>query len=343
MTKEYRLQEYSSSGNMAQLLLASAPLFALMVYFLVETYLRSQEPPYTTYNPNNDYVYSIRLMDMLWSFMFVAFLWCLLAFYLVWFVPRRHKLVSTFLSVGVPVLGDVIFLGKKNCMPRHYGKAVYRHTKHNEEDAYPIHIEKTVRIFERYTRENTTILVLPGLLYSGHGKADLEIDNMVIQKNKSKLRFLRYFTLLWVAFLYSAPLYILHVMSLSPDEVDDVQRAWKIYAVCAGLLIPCVSFCIVGASWMWHYHWVTKGDGKLLVERDGAGWEIVRMKYTQTEVSSSPTAQASPKRKGILHMFRTRSNKYDETAVAMSASTTDSSRDLTASPTGDTNYKSMDH
>jgi hypothetical protein len=352
MGTEYRLQNDTLAT--AQLLLATVPLFALLVYFLVETAFRSFEPPYSE-APGNDYkLPSIRLIDMLVSFMIVAFMWFMILIYMVFFIPRRHALVRRFLVEGFPVLGDVFFQGRALCGGfQHYGKVIYHHTNH---DMYPVHLTRTVRVFERFTREKITILVLPEYAFSGHVKDDLEIDYLVITKTKEQQKFIKSFAMMWVVFTYLAPIYILYVMGKSPPEIDDEKQAWIIYLISTLVAIPILGFSIIAIAWARHFYWITKGDGKFYMESDnrgGAGWfeneddcemvnyEPPKPNQTMSEETSEYSEETSQyesmddRRRGRGRK-KSKSTRRDKTLIAISQSdASDLTGDMTASPSND--------
>jgi hypothetical protein len=280
-----------SSGPILQVICSTLPLLSLLIYFLVETAIRASKPPYTVTDGTEGYAETslLPLGDIVFVFLFAALCWSLLAVYITFYIPRRHALVKRFLTEGEAVLGDVFYNDKSMCASvHHYGQVIYQHVNH---DSYPVHVKRTVRVFERFTREKITVLLLPEFNFSGHVKEDLEIDQLVIDRNRDKLRFLKHFSWAWVIFTYIAPLYVLHVMGMNDSAAD----AWIYYFIIGGAVIPAVSVGVNALAWARLYHWTIRGDGKILVvdDRERKGWfehddcEMVDYQPPQPKFSAS--------------------------------------------------------
>ena len=355
-----RFQETDPLCSVVQVLVSTIPLFALLVYFLVEAFFRSLDAPYQG-EPFEEGVYSwnIRLIDMIISYMIAAFLWTWMAVYMSFFIPRRHSLVYKYLREGIPVLGDVFYKGKACCTLRHFGRLIYQHP---EMDVYPVHITRTARVFERYTREKTTILVLPGAAYSGLAKDDVEVDQMVIEKNRGKIRFLRRFAIGWVVFTYLAPIYIVYVMTKSPEEIDDEIQAGYLLLFGTWVATPILAFLLTWIGWMRYRNYVMKGDGRLFTrEMAEAGWfvgEDCEAPNTSNYTSAEEFAERTGSREVETLVNEDKSKRrwfprlkgrgrkasepdLDNAMTSMSAPSSEASRSLTASPTGESSYQLM--
>ena len=71
----------------------------------------------------------VPLKQYVYIFLGLAFLWSLLATYLVYYVPRRHALTKAYLTQGQVVIGDVYYNRKKRAIGAlsSYGSAIYPH------------------------------------------------------------------------------------------------------------------------------------------------------------------------------------------------------------------------
>jgi hypothetical protein len=153
------------AGHLVQFILASLPIFSLLVYFLWLAYLR----PFEDAASRSDFILAeTDLEDMVVVFLVIAQLWGILAVYLSSFVPLRHRLLQSYLTEGRSTLGDVFYEERSSvcCPKQHRGHVIYPHPN---KDIYPVFVRRKLPVIERYTRERVTILVLPELPFSGQG------------------------------------------------------------------------------------------------------------------------------------------------------------------------------
>jgi len=104
-------------GSIIQMALSTTPILGLLCYFL---YLAHKRPNLERYNLSDDADDGqiitafadpiIAMIEMFYVFLSVATFWVWLLFYLHSFVPKRRKLVQTYLNKDVvSVLGDVSY------------------------------------------------------------------------------------------------------------------------------------------------------------------------------------------------------------------------------------------
>jgi len=260
-----------AAGPPYQVVLASLPLFVLLVYFLVVVVIRASNPPYSDYGewPEEPI---IALGDMVIVFMVLCLMWSLLAVYLSFFIPKRHALVMHYLEHGRTVVGDVYYKDDRGCTEfHHYGRAIYPHPAYDDK---PLLVDRKVRVFQRFTRELTGILVLPDKPFSGQPREDLETDRATFQRNEGKLSFLSTFSWIWVVFTLISPLYILYVMGLPDENIRYEDPNWMFFLV-AVLVIPILAFGINWLSWRRYFNFFTKADARVIVKKagdDGDSW-----------------------------------------------------------------------
>ena len=171
----------SSRGSIIQFILVTIPFLIVLLYFL---YLASKRPAYYNNNNNNnsDDESLIRLFDMLCIFLSLLMCWMIFTIYIIIFVPKRRHLIGKYLKddgSSISTIGDVIYNetsshgGGLLCCGRrlklssnNYGYAVYSHPNNNDGRM----IRKRVRVYQYYTREKITILLLPNRPLSGQAK-----------------------------------------------------------------------------------------------------------------------------------------------------------------------------
>ena len=174
----------SSRGSIIQFILVTIPFLIVLLYFL---YLASKRPAYYNNNNNNnnnsDDESLIRLFDMLCIFLSLLMCWMIFTIYIIIFVPKRRHLIGKYLKddgSSISTIGDVIYNetsshggGGLLCCGRRlklssnkYGYAVYSHPNNNDGRM----IRKRVRVYQYYTREKITILLLPNRPLSGQAK-----------------------------------------------------------------------------------------------------------------------------------------------------------------------------
>lgn len=262
----------SAAQPIQQFIFATLPFFILLLWFLYQAYRRPNTQCYQ--NDPGDFdddqaknelgeacSQLIPLVQFVYVFLGVAFCWTLLAVYVTFYIPRRHKLVEAYLRQGETVIGDVIF-GRNTwgiMSLTSYGHVEYTHP---DKDKH-VTIRRKVHLYERYSRELTAILYLPGQPTSGQPKLDLEIDRDVSELNSERLQILLWYSWAWSMFCLVAPLYILKVMNdlaeegneenvWQPENNVDVGNFVKIYCILAYVVIPATSLFINLLAWFWH-------------------------------------------------------------------------------------------
>jgi hypothetical protein len=273
--KEPRLA--SNSGNVTQAILATLPLLGLFVYFLYEAAIRPNQPIYALGDVDDEAAIAdawdqtppmIPLFDMMIVFLSFYGLFAIFLAYMLIFIPRRRKLLRSYLERGETCLGDVTFDDKTSaiCSAQNarYGEAVY---------AYPneVHwtVRKRVRLFQHYSRERVTIARLSNRPFSGQPKSDLQIDLQASKAAIPKVRQLTCLVLVWVLFTLFSPLFLIHQMTkLYNDDYEDAKKAFKIYLIVGVAAIPVFSLVVVILRWTLYRHWLvnrgwlTKTEGE---------------------------------------------------------------------------------
>lgn len=235
-------------------MLATLPFLALFIYFLYLAYMR---PSLSIYQNDGDWKDTgaiIPLMDMMGCFLAFLGLFSMLFVYLAIFVGKRHQLMKTYLESGDSVLGDVFYEGKKHKFGTFskYAHVMYAHPTNAKQWL----VRKRVRIYQQYTRERTTILLLPYHPFSGQPKSDIEMDLAASKDSRRDTNKVVYCLVVWILFLLLAPMYLIHQMGQIEDEYDDPQRGWKIYLIVVLGVIPVVAFGGNWLRWRFHRHWV---------------------------------------------------------------------------------------
>ena len=232
------------NGSILQFVLATLPLFGVLVYFIYAAWDRPHKPIYRLADDFTDDQWKkasaetgtlISLMDILSVFLTLLVLWTVFAIYIISFIPRRRHLIGRYLTEGEVSIGDVHYdRVSRFCGRFHdYGYAIYKHPHQNKM------IRKRVRVFQPYTREKVTILRLPNRPLSGQAKVDLEIDLLAATKERDyRIRMLGYVSLFWVAFTGLAPIYVIHQMKVVNDHHENASIARKLYLTVVGLVVP---------------------------------------------------------------------------------------------------------
>jgi hypothetical protein len=256
---------------------------ALFIYFL---YLAFMRPSLSVYQLGDgaaeeeieqamrDTGAIIPLMDMMGCFLAFLGLFFLLFVYLAIFVGKRRDLMKSYLESGDSVLGDVFYESK----PHKFGTfSKYAHVMY----AHPTRpkqwlVRKRVRIYQTYTRERTTILLLPHYPFSGQPKSDIEMDLASSEASRRDTNKVVYCLVAWVVFLLLAPIYLIHQMGQIQDDYDDPQQGWMIYLICVLGIIPVLAFGGNWLRWRFHRHWVVN-RGVVIELQKQSGIEQVRV------------------------------------------------------------------
>jgi hypothetical protein len=265
-----------------QSVLATLPLAALYIWFLYEAYKRPSANC-TSYSESvdddkgnnvftNECSSLVALGDMVVVCAVIALYWAVLAYYLIFFVPRRHNLVKLYLTEGKTIIGDVYYSSRnsKRCSYlTSYGTIVYSHP--NRET--PLMIQRQVLVYEKYTRERAGLLHLPDQPCSAQPKEDLQIDHDVALLNQNRLHFMKMFSLGWLTISLLCPLYILFVLYEMKNTKDENQfwlpdygedYAFYVYFGFVFIAIPLCSVLVNGIGWKIHENWMTSKHTILL-------------------------------------------------------------------------------
>ena len=253
----------SPYGNSCQAVVATLPLLAMFIFFLYEASVRPSEPIYALQGDDDvaieeawdDTPPMIPLIDMIPVFLSFQGVFSIVLVYLTVFIPRRRRLIRSYLEKGESSLGDVVY---EETPP---GLCSLRSTQHAEIIyAYPNStdwtIRKQVRVYQHYSRERVTILRLLNRPFSGQPKSDLQIDLQSSRAAKPQVRALVVLSTVWVVFLFLAPIYILlQIQKLHHDEYEDFDKALKTYLIVGVGLIPPFAILGVYLRWSTYRHW----------------------------------------------------------------------------------------
>ena len=269
-----RFVQQSDKSNL-KFALATLPLFIVLVYFIVEAYLRPTKPFYNlpAYMTDDAVIRQaaidsgslVPLMDMCYVLLSFCVAWTMAACYFLGYLGQRHAIIEQFLEEGKSIIGNVVH--EERCWAfefRYYGYCSYTHPDPTEAKNATI-IHKRVRIFEPYTRELVPVLCLPGYPKSGQGKEDLEYANLLCLKDRPHEIFQGRFCLLWAVVCALVPVYILHQMSIIDeaeyyagitDEYDNVQKGWVVYGLFMSIGVVLVGMGGTALCWFYRRWWI---------------------------------------------------------------------------------------
>jgi hypothetical protein len=251
----------STSQPIFQFIIATTPLFFLLVWFLFNAHAQIQSSCYEEkefYDEESFATFEeecgkyIPLKQFVYVFVSIYFLSILLEVYILVFVPLRHALINEYISQGETVIGNVYYNPSKHNMTlTSHGHVVYEHESKR--------IRRKVQIFERYTRELAAILTLPGLPFSGQPKVDLEIDRESFELNRSRMNMLAWYVGAWSFFCFVAPAYIVRNIGMirSNNESGLASGPFLIFILLTLLVIPVVAIIWIYAMWIMHKRWMT--------------------------------------------------------------------------------------
>ena len=264
----------SPYGNFSQAVVATLPLLAMFIYFLYEASVRPREPIYALQGDDDvaieeaweDTPPMIPLIDMIPVFLSFQGVFSILVVYLTVFIPRRRRLVRSYLEKGESSLGDVVYKeassGLCSLRSAQYAEIVY---------AYPNStnwtIRKQARVYQHYSRDRVTILRLLNRPFSGQPKSDLQIDLQSSSAAKPQVRALVVLCMVWVVFTFLAPIFILfQIRKLHHDDYEDFGKALKTYLTVGIGVIPPVAVLGVYLRWSIYRHWLVN-RGTLIKSR----------------------------------------------------------------------------
>ena len=141
---------------------------------------------------------------------------------------------------------------------------MYPHPTSDSDD--PIFVERKVRVFERYTRERTTLLYLENMPFSAQSKLDLEADLKKTEdtSTREKLISISHFAFLIALLCYLVLAYILKVLwDMDQDGIESWQPdfgAFKtiIIYVVVGVFLPVLAFLFNWLTWFRYKWWMTR-------------------------------------------------------------------------------------
>lgn len=251
----------SSSQPIFQFIIATVPLFFLLVWFVINAHAQMQTSCYDDkefYDEESFATFEeecrkyIPLKQFVYVFISIYFCCILLEMYILVFVPLRHALINQYIIHGETVIGNVYYKPRKhNLTLTSHGHVVYEHES--------TRIHRKVPVFERYTRELAAILILPGLPYSGQPKVDLEIDHDSCELNRPRIKILTWYVAAWSLFCFVAPAYIVGNIGMirSKNGSGSTSGPILIFIIVTICVIPVVVFIWIYAMWIVHKRWMT--------------------------------------------------------------------------------------
>lgn len=251
----------SASQPIFQFIVATVPLFFLLVWFVINAHSQLQTSCYDEREFYDEASFAmfeeecskyIPLKQFVYVFVSIYFCCTLLEMYVLVFVPLRHALINQYLSQGETVIGNVYYKASKhNFILTSYGHVVYEHES--------TRIRRRVQIFERYTRELAAIMILPGLPLSGQPKVDLEIDRDSFELNKPRMKILAWYVGAWSLFCFSAPAYIVSSIGTikSKNGSGSASSPVLIFLLATLCVIPVFAFLWIYAMWIIYKRWMT--------------------------------------------------------------------------------------
>lgn len=256
----------SPYGNANQAVIATLPLLGMFLYFLYEAAVRPRKPLYALGDVDDEYAIQdaidqtpalIPLIDMIPVFLTFQALFTLLFVWTMVFIPRRRKLLQSYVEKGESCLGDVAYDGDKKrwwCSRRvpQYGELIYAYPNTTEWT-----IRKRIRLYQHYSRERITVLRLLNRPFSGQPKTDVQIDLMSSKAAIPQVKVLSNLALAWIVFTFLSPLFVIYQMTkLYNDDYEDVSYAIKFYLIVGVAGIPIVVVSFVFLRWAFYRHWV---------------------------------------------------------------------------------------
>lgn len=251
---------------------ATFPILALLIYFLIDTGARrSKEDDGSAY---------LDLSEMLFAFMLVAQISSIITVNVTSVFPLKHELLKRFVDEGQTILGDVYFDENYKCV-KPYGEVTYAHPSPQYEKTY---IRREANIFEKYSREWVTLLMLPNLPFSAQPRADLEIAYVASERKCHKMRFLGYYLLLFSCFCLFSPIFIVYVMNLDHDKAELGGYGWFYYGILA-IFNPLIAIAINYMIYTEHFNWMMRGRARLLQEGEARIEEAAALPVAHTDLS----------------------------------------------------------
>mmetsp|Transcript_3023 Transcript_3023/g.6980 ORF Transcript_3023/g.6980 Transcript_3023/m.6980 type:complete len:341 (+) Transcript_3023:317-1339(+) len=284
MPRQYKLAPAMS--HLSQLILATLPLFVVLVYFLYCAAVRPAKNYYVYYDDDNGAQQQlvnrdepiIELSPMLYIFLAFFILWSCGTVYMFVFVPKRHKLIDSYVTEAKTIIGDVKYSPRRNwrylCtiwkrFAPEYAVVSYRHPDPDadgldtsSDNRYVI--TKKVRTYQPYSREKVSINYLPGLPRSGQPLSDIEYDyasfTETVHGRRDRSWGILLVMLFWVVFTLAGSIFVCCQMQrLDGEDLEiDARTGWITLAVMVLIVAPLVAF---GGNWLrWNSHrkWLTE-------------------------------------------------------------------------------------
>lgn len=177
------------------------------------------------------------------------------------------------------VIGDVYHERPKNYCCKCIGTmsytdlayVTYKHPEGNFEDGSARFVQKKIRTYHPYHRENVPILVLKDFPLSGQPKADVERDIASFQsayaiRNRDKINQVVIVCLCWIIICLAGALYMIHQIRVvnelniqNAEDEESLEMAWLYFWIYTGVVVPVLAFGGNCLQWVLHYRWVVKG------------------------------------------------------------------------------------
>lgn len=301
-----------SLTSTVHLFLSTVPFLALFIYFLIAAHnrpyvlLEALKNNIYYYN-NNKYYYDnnrieevslIPLTDMLIAMLGMLLFFFFLMIYLWFFVKRRRRLMKSYINNTTTggdgdvqtVIGNVYYDKPKSCLGKIVDSFSYTDLAYvsytyppstvvanagNEQQHNQQYVEKKIRTYHPYHRENVAILILNGMPLSGQPKSDVERDVASFQseyaiRNRDRINQVICICIFWTIFLLSSSIYLLKQIEVvdnlniqAEGEVDDIDIAKKYFWIYLLGITPLVAVGGNVFQWIVYYRWITKG-GKVV-------------------------------------------------------------------------------
>lgn len=241
----------------------------ILTFLLFEARGRSKLPPYSSDSNDEENVvlpqYAIDMEKCMFLFLWVAFLCMILVVYCLYTVPKKRALLQTYMSEGISMTGDVFYPEDQTCygLNAQFGTVTYEHP--NTDHAY---VRRSVRLFQNFSQEWVSILVLPSSPYSGHPKSDMEMAYLAGERQRSAMKFLAGYSVVWFLGNLASALYILLIVKSNKYE-DEFPRGWLWFGICV-VLMPFAGLGINYLIFQRYMKWMTTGDAKVLQGNDRA-------------------------------------------------------------------------
>lgn len=282
------------------LLLSSLPFLGLFLYFAYSAYNRPSI--ILNYdddvNGGNDGTSSlIPLSDMLLILLGNMLFWSFLLVYLAFFVRKRRRLVKSYLA-GLPnrrpssnevdvsphdpnttttttIVGYVLYNRPSTIFGKVWNSFTYTDKaylvyRYPEEEG--MFVQKEIRTYHPYHRENVSILLINGEPLSGLPKDDVERDvgsftSEFAIRNRDKIHQVIIICALWFIVSMVIASFILNQIAIV-DEIDgeggeDWIMARNSFIIMMCVIIPIVAIMLNVVRWIMYRRWVVKG-GKVV-------------------------------------------------------------------------------